>query len=97
MRLRLGPGDAALQKPGVQLFVAPHPDPWREEPLPDRADLVLHLAFLPPRGRRAGDRFDKVVPAHLLEAPVVGALTADEDRIHGGLHIVVDAARAGTP
>jgi hypothetical protein len=35
------------------------------------------------------------VAAHLQEAPIVGALAADEDRLHRGLHVVVDPARAG--
>ena len=33
--------------------------------------------------------------AHLLEAAVVGALLAHEDRVHRRLHVVVDPARAG--
>jgi hypothetical protein len=37
------------------------------------------------------------VSAHLLEAAVVGAVLADEDRVHGRLHVVVDPARAGAP
>jgi hypothetical protein len=28
------------------------------------------------------------MPAHLLEAPVIFPLAADEDRIHRGLHIM---------
>src|SRR5580704_3694866 len=35
-----------------------------------------------------------MVRAHLQEAAIVSSLLADEDRLHGGLHIVVDAARA---
>ncbi len=33
--------------------------------------------------------------AHLQEAAVVGALAPDEDRVHRGLHVVVDPALAG--
>ena len=33
--------------------------------------------------------------AHLQEAAIVEALLADEDRLHRGLHVVVDAAPAG--
>ena len=33
--------------------------------------------------------------AHLLEPAVVGALLAHKDRVHRGLHVVVDAPRAG--
>jgi hypothetical protein len=36
------------------------------------------------------------VATHLQEAPVVGPFAAHEDRFHRGLHVVVDAARAGT-
>ena len=82
-------------EPGVQLLVAPDPHPRREEPLPHRADLVLDLALLPARRRRAGHRLDQVVPAHLLEAPVVVPGLADQDRVHRRLHVVVDAPRAG--
>jgi hypothetical protein len=35
------------------------------------------------------------MPAHLREAAVVVAIPVDEDRVHGRLHVVVDAARAG--
>ena len=50
----------------------------------------------PARGRGARDRFDEVMSAHLLEATVVRAVFAHEDRVHGRLHIVVDPPRAGT-
>jgi len=36
------------------------------------------------------------MPAHLLEAAVVRAVLAHEDRVHRGLHVVVDSPRAGT-
>ena len=35
------------------------------------------------------------MPAHLQEAPIILPLAAHEDRIHRGLHIVVDPALAG--
>ncbi len=35
------------------------------------------------------------MPAHLLESAVVGAIFADKDRVHRGLHIIVDAPRTG--
>ena len=95
MTVRAGIGDALVQQPGVQLVVALHPQPRREEPLAHQADLVLDLALLPARRRRAGHRIDQVVAAHLQEAAIVGPLAADEDRVHRGLHVVVDAARAG--
>jgi hypothetical protein len=97
MRLRLGPGDTAIEQPGAPLLVAFEPQPGREQPLPGEADLVLNLALLPPRPRGACHRLDQVVRAHLPEAAVVGALFANKDRIHGGLHVVVDPARTGAP
>ena len=95
MAMRLGVGDALVEQPGVQLLVALDPQPRREEALAHQPDLVLDLALLPARRRRAGDRLDQVVAAHLQEAAIVGALLADEDRLHRRLHVVVDAARAG--
>ncbi len=82
-------------EPGVQLVVALDPQPRREEALAHQPDLVLDLAFLPTRGRRAGDRLDEVMRAHLEEAAIVLAVLADEDRVHRRLHVVVDAAPAG--
>lgn len=38
----------------------------------------------------AGDGIDEVMPAHLLEPAIVGAIAADEDRVPRGLHVVVD-------
>ena len=67
MRVRLRPGDAPVLEPGVELGVALEPRPRHEEPPADHPDLVLDLALLPARGRRAGDRFDEVVPTHLLD------------------------------
>ena len=71
MAMRLGVGDRLVEQPGVQLLVALHPEPRREEALAHEADLVLDLPLLPARGRRAGDRIDQVVAAHLQEAAVV--------------------------
>jgi hypothetical protein len=76
MRLRLGPGDTAVEQPGVELLVALEPQPRREQPLPGDPDLVLDLALLPACRRGARDRLDQVMRAHLPEAPVVGALPA---------------------
>jgi len=36
------------------------------------------------------------MPTHLLEPPVVGPILADKDRVHRGLHIVIDASGART-
>jgi hypothetical protein len=35
-----------------------------------------------PEARGAGHRLDQVVPVHLQEATVVGAILADQDRLH---------------
>ena len=95
MGVRLGPSQASVDQPGVELVVALEPQPRREEALAHEADLVLDLALLPARGRRAGDRLDEMVRAHLKEAAIVLAVLADEDRLHRRLHVVVDAAPAG--
>src|ERR1700677_4565822 len=63
--------------------------------IPHQTDLVLDLSLLPARRRIAGDRINQIVAAHLQEAPVVGAFVANEDRLHHGVHVVVDAADAG--
>src|SRR5579883_3592135 len=95
MAMRLGVRDALVEKPGVQLVITLHPQPRREEALAHQTDLVLDLPFLPARGRRAGDRLDQVMAAHLNKAAIVDALLTDKDRLDRGLHVVVDAARAG--
>ena len=95
MAMRLGVGDALVEQPGVQLVKVLEPQPRREEPLTDQSDLVLDLTLLPARCRRAGNRIDEVVAAHLQEAAIVEPLLADEDRLHRRLHVVVDAAPAG--
>ena len=94
MLVRLGVGDAAVEQPGVQLLVARHPQPRREEPLAHQPDLVLDLPLLPARRRRAGSRLDQVVAAHPQKAAVELALLADEHGLDRRLHVVVDAARA---
>ena len=93
--MRLGVGDAFVDQPGVQFVVGLEPQPRREEALAHQADLVLDLALLPARGRRAGDRIHQMMRAHLQEAAIVLPVLADEDRLHRRLHVVVDAARAG--
>src|SRR5260370_19136921 len=97
MRMRLGPGDAFVHEPGVQLVIALDAQAWREEALAHETDPVLDLAFLPPGRPRAGDRLDKKMRTHLKEAAIVSPVLADEDRLHRRLHVVVDAARAGAP
>lgn len=94
--VRLGRGDAAVFEPCVQFSIGFELRSRHEEPPPDHADLVLDLPLLPARRRGAGNRIDEIVPAHLLESAVVGTLFADKDRVHRGLHIIVDAPRTGT-
>ena len=93
--MHLGVGNAFIEQPGVQFVEILEPQTRREEPLTDEPDLVLDLPLLPARCRRAGDRIDEVVAAHLQEAAIVEAILADEDRLHRRLHVVVDAAPAG--
>src|SRR5271168_2815432 len=95
MPVRFGVGDTLVQQPRVQLVEGFEPQPWREEAFTDKPNLVLDLALLPARGRRASHRVDEVMAAHLHEAAVVETTLADEDRLHGSLHVVVDAAHAG--
>jgi hypothetical protein len=107
----LGIGHALVEQQAVQLLQALHPQGRREKALTHQPDLVLHpgsspgqaLALFPAGCRRAGRGFDQIVRAHLQEAPVELPIQtstsrlADKDRIHRGLHVVVDAARAGPP
>src|ERR1700679_1805756 len=95
MAVRLGPGDAFVHEPGVQLVVALEPQPRREEALTHEPDRVLDLALLPARRWRASDGLDEMMRAHLQEAAIVLAILADEDRLHRRLHVVVDAPPAG--
>ena len=89
-----GVGNALVEQPAVQFIQALHTKSGREEALADKADLVLNLAFLPARRGRARCLLDKIMAAHLQEATVIGAILADEDRLHRRLHVVVDAAGA---
>src|SRR4051812_18633705 len=90
----LGVGGAFVQQPPVHLFAGFETHPWREGGSPNQPNLVLDLALLPARSWRAGDRVDEVMATHLHEAAVVETTLADEDRLHCGLHVVVDAAHA---
>src|ERR1700677_1538040 len=96
MGMYLGVGNAFIEQPGVQLVKILEPQTRREEPLTDEPDLVLDLPLLPARCWRAGDWIDEVMTAHLQEAAIVEATLANEDRLHRRLHVVVDAASAGT-
>jgi hypothetical protein len=96
MLVRFGVGDASIEQPGVQLLVARHSQPRREEALAHYPDLVLDLPRLPTRGRRAGGWLDQVMPAHPQKAAVELAVFADEHGFDRRLHVVVDAASAGS-
>ena len=93
MRVKLGPPPTLRLQPPVELLEAGEPQPRLEEPPPDRLHLVLDLALLPPRCRRASGRLNHVVVGHDQEAAVEHPLLAGEHRGHRGLHVVVDAAR----
>src|ERR1700733_13129004 len=95
MPMRLGVGDTFIEQPGVQLVQRLEAQPRREEPFSEQPDLVLDLTLLPARRRRAGNRIDQIMAAHLQEAAIVETAFADEDRLHRRLHVVVDAAPAG--
>src|ERR1019366_5186158 len=47
MAMRFGVGDALVQQPDVQLVQRLEAQPWREEALPDKPNLILDLALLP--------------------------------------------------
>lgn len=96
MGVGLRPGHTAILEPCIEFGVAPELRARHEEPSPHHTDLVLDLALLPARGRGACHRIDKIVPIHLLEAPAVGAVATDADRVHRRFHVVVDAPRAGS-
>jgi hypothetical protein len=85
MAMRLGVDNALVEQPGIQFVKVLEPQLRREETLADEPDLVLDLPLLPSRCRRAGDRLDEVVAAHLQEATIVEALLANENRLHRAL------------
>ena len=91
MGMQLGPAPALRLQPAVQLFQAGEAEPGLEEAAADHVDLVLDLPLLPAGCRCAGGWLDHVVVGHDQEAPVEHPLLADEHRIHGRLHVVVDA------
>ena len=76
-----GVGDALVFQPGIQFLKARHLRLGPEHLVAQIADLVLNLALLPARRRRAGHRLDQVVRTHLKEAAVVLTGLADEDRL----------------
>jgi hypothetical protein len=97
MMMRLGVGDAFVREPGIQLIVALEPQTWREEALARKPDLVLDLAFLPARRRRAGNRLDEIMAAHLQEAAIVEAVLANKDRVHCRLPALRELPSGGRP
>ncbi len=61
---------AAGGEPAVQIGEGGKARQGREEPLPNIADLVLHLPLLPAGGGRTGDRLEQVVIGQCQETPV---------------------------
>src|SRR5690606_9143227 len=92
MGMMLGPATTLGLQPPVELGEAGEPEPRLEEAAPDRLDLLLDLALLPSRRRRAGGRLDHVMIGHDQEAAVEHTLLAGEHARHRRLHIIVDAA-----
>ena len=97
MRLRLGIGDALSRQPAVEVLQALERSGAARRSAGEPRHLVLDLALLPTRRRRAGRRLHQVVAHHLQEAAVELPLLADEHRVDGGLHVVVDAAPGRRP
>ena len=73
--------EALVEQPAVELIIAFEAGLRGEEALPDQPDLVLDLTLLPSRRRRAGDRLDQMMRAHLQEAAIALPVLADEHRI----------------
>jgi hypothetical protein len=67
-----------IGEPGVHLIVGFEAQSRREEALAHQPDLVLDLALLPARCRRAGDRIDEIMAAHLQEAAIVDVCATGE-------------------
>jgi hypothetical protein len=80
----------------IEFVIALEPQPWRKEALADEPDLVLDLALLPTDAGVQPFGSIRQLAAHLQEAAMVESIFADEDRLHSRLHIVVDAAPAGS-
>jgi hypothetical protein len=91
----LGVGNAFVEKPGVHLVKALESQAGREKALARQSDLVFDLPFLPASGRRAGHRLDEIMAAHLRKTAIEEPVLADEDRLNGRFHIIVNATTAG--
>ncbi len=94
MPVRLGVGNAFIEQPTIQLVERLEAQPRSEEPFADQSDLVLDLALLSARRRRAGNRIDQIMAAHLQEAAIVETAFANEDHLHRRLHVVVPRRQA---
>src|SRR3984893_9693754 len=95
MWMSLGIGDDLIGEPSIQLVIGLELQSRREEALANETHLVLDLTLLPARCRRAGDGLHQMMGAHLQEPPIILPVLADEDRLHRGLHIIIDATCAG--
>src|SRR3984893_10222136 len=84
-----------IGEPSIQLVIGLELQSRREEALANETHLVLDLTLLPARCRRAGDGLHQMMGAHLQEPPIILPVLADEDRLHRGLHIIIDATCAG--
>src|SRR6516162_3533054 len=82
--------DALVNEPGIHLVIALESQARREEALTRQTDLVLDLPFLPASGRRASHRLDEIMAAHLRKTAVEEPVFADEDRLNGRFHVVID-------
>src|SRR6516164_9277736 len=76
--VRLGVSNTSVEQPRVQLLIARHPQPRREETLAHQSNLVLDLALLPARSRRAGDWLNQIMPAHPQKTTIELAVLANE-------------------
>ena len=84
---------ATLFQPGVEFGETGKRQARREQPLPDVARLVFHLALLPARGGGAGDGLDQVTVRQGPEAAVELPLLAGEDRRDNRLGVVADTGQ----
>src|SRR3546814_4536335 len=82
MGMMLGPASALGLQPPVELGQAGEPEPRLEEAASDCLDLLLDLALLPSRRRRAGGRLDHVMIGHDQEAAVEHTLLAGRSEEH---------------
>ena len=60
-----------------------------------RTNPTWFSTLFPSQRRCASYRLDEIVAAHLRKTAIVKAILADEDRLNGRFHVVVNAALAG--